>query len=108
MSRLSTQADLRYFESSTESSTKALRQIFYRSFAFFGVLAQLYILFFLSFPQRWVILKKHVHLSIKSLSATRWESRINCIVALLFYLPDVLNALEDLPHHCIQKRDLVR
>ena len=81
---------------SAKSSTEAL--------LFFGLLAQLYILFSAS-TQRWAILKKHVQLSIKSLSATRWKSRINCIVPLRFYLPDVLDALEELQHHCIQKRD---
>ena len=81
---------------SAKSSTEAL--------LFFGLLAQLYILFLAS-TQRWAILKKHVQLSIKSLSATRWESRINCIVPLRFYLPDVLDALEKLQHHCIQKQD---
>ena len=81
---------------SAKSSTEAL--------LFFGLLAQLYILFSAS-TQRWAILKKHVQLSIKSLSATRWESRINCIVPLRFYLPDVLDALEELQHHSIQKRD---
>ena len=30
---------------------------------------------------------------------------MNCIVPLQFYFPDVLDALEELLHHCIQKRD---
>ena len=37
---------------------------------------------FSSSAQRWEILKKHVELSIKSQSDTRWESRIKCIKPL--------------------------
>ena len=65
---------------------------------FFGVLAQLYAVFFSS-TSRWTIMKKHVKISIKSPSATRWESRIKCIVPLRFYLSDVLDALEKLQSH---------
>ena len=55
---------------SANSSTEAL--------TFFGVLTRLYVLFSSS-AQRWEILKKHVELSIKSQSDTRWESRIKCV-----------------------------
>ena len=67
-----------------KSSTKAL--------LFFGVLAQLFAVFSFS-TSRWTILKKHVKISIKSPSATRWESPIKCIVPLQFYLSDILDAL---------------
>ena len=50
-------------------------------------------------------MKKHVKISIKSPSAIRWESRIKCIVPLRFYLPDVLDALEELQSCCIQKQE---
>ena len=60
---------------SANSSTEAL--------TFFGVLTRLYVLFSSS-AQRWEILKKHVALSIKSQSDTRWESRIKCIKRRLF------------------------
>ena len=50
-------------------------------------------------------MKKHVKISIPSPSATRWESQIKCIVPLLFYLSDVLDALEELQSYCIQKQD---
>ena len=79
-----------------KSSTEAL--------LFFGVLAQLYTVFSSS-TSRWTIIKKHVKISIQSPSATRWESRIKCIVSLRFYLSDVLDALEELQSYCIQKQD---
>ena len=79
-----------------KSSTEAL--------LFFGVLAQLYTAFSSS-TSRWTIMKKHVKISIKSPSATCWESRIKCIVLLRFYLSDVLDALEELQSYCIQKQD---
>ena len=79
-----------------KSSTEAL--------LFFGVLAQLYTVFSSS-TSRWTIMKKHVKISIQSPSATRWESRIKCIVLLRFYLSDVLDALEELQSYCIQKQD---
>ena len=54
----------------TKSSTEAL--------LFFGVLAQLYTVFSSS------IMNKYVKILIKSPSATRWESRIKCIVPFQF------------------------
>ena len=50
-------------------------------------------------------MKKHVKISIQSPSATRWDSRIKCIVSLRFYLSDVLDALEELQSYCTQKQD---
>ena len=50
-------------------------------------------------------MKKHVKISIKSPSVTRWESRIKCIVPLRFYLSGVLDALKELQGYCIQKQD---
>ena len=79
-----------------KSSTEAL--------LFFGVLAQLYTAFSSS-TSRWTIMKKHEKISVKFPSATRWESRIKCIVPLQFYLSDVLDALEELQSYCIQKQD---
>ena len=79
-----------------KSSTEAL--------LFFGVRAQLHTVFFSS-TSHWAIMKKHVNISIKPPSATRWESRIKCIVPLRFYLSDVLDALEELQSYCIQKQD---
>ena len=81
---------------SANSSTEAL--------TFFGVLTRLYVLF--SSPaQRWEILKKHVELSIKSQSDTRWESRIKCIKPLRYNLKEVLLALKDLEAISIERKD---
>ena len=78
------------------SSTEAL--------TFFGVLTRLYVLFSSS-AQRWEILKKHVELSIKSQSDTRWESRIKCIKPLRYNLKEVLLALKDLEAISIERKD---
>ena len=72
--------------------------------ALFGVLTRLYVLFSSS-AQRWEILKKHVELSIKSQSDTRWESRIKCIKPLRYNLKEVLLALKDLEAISIERKD---
>ena len=59
---------------------------------------------FSSSAQRWEILKKHVELSIKSQSDTRWESRIKCIKPLRYNLKEVLLALKDLEAISIRKK----
>ena len=81
---------------SANSSTEAL--------TFFGVLTRLYVLFSSS-AQRWEILKKHVELSIKSQSDTRWESRFKCIKPLRYNLKEVLLALKDLEAISIERKD---
>ena len=70
---------------------------------FFDVSAQLYSLF--SSTQRWTILKKHVHLSLKYPSATRWESRINCIMPLRYHYSHVVAALKELVNYSLEKKD---
>ena len=60
---------------------------------------------FSSSAQRWEILKKHVELSIKSQSDTRWESRIKCIKPLRYILKEVLLALKDLEAISIERKD---
>ena len=84
------------FVDSANSSTEAL--------TFFGVLTRLYVLFSSS-AQRWEILKKHVELSIKSQSDTRWESRIKCIKPLRYNLKEVLLALKDFEAISIERKD---
>ena len=71
---------------------------------FFGVLTRLYVLFSSS-AQRWESLKKHVELSMKSQSDTRWESRIKCIKPLRYNLKEVLLALKDLEAISIERKD---
>ena len=81
---------------SANSSTEAL--------TFFGVLTRLYVLFSSS-AQRWEILKKHVELSIKSQSDTRWESRIKCIKPLRYNLKeDGVAGTERLGSHFHRKK----
>ena len=60
---------------------------------------------FSSSAQRWEILKKHMELSIKSQSDTRWESRIKCIKPLRYNLKEVLLALKDLEAISIERKD---
>ncbi|XP_065650572.1 uncharacterized protein LOC136078711 [Hydra vulgaris] len=72
--------------------------------SFFGVLSRLYTLFSSS-PPRWEILKSCVAISVKPQSDTRWESRINCVKPLCFYLKEILEALEKLEEHALEKRD---
>ena len=81
---------------SAKSSTEAL--------LFFGVLTQLYSLFSSS-TQRWTILKKHVQLSLKYPSATRWESRINCIIPLQYHYSHVVAAMKELVNYSLEKKD---
>ncbi|XP_065654540.1 zinc finger MYM-type protein 1-like [Hydra vulgaris] len=72
--------------------------------SFFGVLSRLYTLFSSS-PPRWEILKSCVAISVKPQSDTRWESRINCVKPLRFYLKEILEAFEKLEEHALEKRD---
>nr|XP_027198316.1 zinc finger MYM-type protein 1-like [Dermatophagoides pteronyssinus] len=63
---------------------------------FFDLIQEFYN-FFSASPRRWGILKKHMpHLSLKPLSATRWESRIESIRPFKIYLNKISNALEEL------------
>jgi len=60
---------------------------------FFGVVQEIYNYFSAS-PYRWDVLKKHVKgLTLKPLSETRWESRINAIRPLKQNLPNIITAL---------------
>ncbi|XP_065665551.1 uncharacterized protein LOC136086977 [Hydra vulgaris] len=72
--------------------------------SFFGVLSRLYRLFSSSLP-RWEILKSCLAISVKPQSDTRWEIRINCVKPLRFYLKEILEALEKLEEHVLEKRD---
>ncbi|XP_065639625.1 zinc finger MYM-type protein 1-like [Hydra vulgaris] len=72
--------------------------------SFFGVLSRLYTLFSLPSP-RWEILKSGTAVSVKPQSDTKWESRINCVKPLRYYLKEILEALERLEEHALEKRD---
>ncbi|XP_065681462.1 uncharacterized protein LOC105849856 [Hydra vulgaris] len=72
--------------------------------SFFDVLSRLYTLFSSS-PPRWEILKSCTEISVKPQSDTRWESRINCVKPLCYYLKEILEELERLEEHALEKRD---
>lgn len=55
----------------------------------FGVLHQIYLLFAAS-TQRWAIIKNHVkHLTVKPISETRWECRIDSVKAVRYQVGGV-------------------
>ncbi|XP_071060272.1 zinc finger MYM-type protein 1-like isoform X2 [Pseudochaenichthys georgianus] len=60
--------------------------------SFFGIVQKLYCLFSAS-TQRWAILKKHVNLSLKMWSETRWESRVKAVEPLRYEAAAVREAL---------------
>ncbi|CAI6367503.1 unnamed protein product [Macrosiphum euphorbiae] len=62
---------------------------------FFGIVRSVYTLFSAS-TCRWSIIQKHCTVfTVKQLSETRWESRINSVKALRVQLSSILNALEE-------------
>ncbi|KAL4112057.1 hypothetical protein QTP88_015905 [Uroleucon formosanum] len=66
-----------------------------KAISFFGVVQRIYCLFSSS-TGRWDILKKYCDLyTLKPLSETRWECRVNSVKALRFQLPSVIEALEE-------------
>ena len=71
---------------------------------FFGLLSKLFNLFSAS-PWRWEILKNHVPITLKRQSDTRWESRVEAVKPLRFYLPHVIEALLNLKSTAEEKID---
>ncbi|XP_065662328.1 uncharacterized protein LOC136084902 [Hydra vulgaris] len=65
---------------------------------------KLYTLFSLPLP-RWEILKFSVAVSVKPQSDNRWESRIICVKPLYCYLKEILEAIDCLKEHDLEKRD---
>ncbi|KAL5558845.1 hypothetical protein UlMin_035056 [Ulmus minor] len=64
-----------------------------RTISFFGVLQCIYSLF-ISSPKRWKILKNNISsLTVKLLSQTCWESRIESVKAIRFQSPNIRDAL---------------
>ncbi|GAA6088001.1 zinc finger MYM-type protein 1-like [Tachysurus ichikawai] len=60
--------------------------------SYFGYLQKIYCLFSAA-PQRWAILKKHVEISVKGWTETRWESRIKSVEAQRYQAAEVREAL---------------
>lgn len=64
-----------------------------KAVTFFGIVGRLFALFSSS-TQRWDILLKHVpSLTLKKLSDTRWESRVESVKAIKYQSKEILNAL---------------
>ncbi len=62
---------------------------------FFGTVQRLYTMF-ASSVKRWDILKQFVDITLKPLSDTRWEAKLDSVKALRYQLGGVLDALENL------------
>ena len=75
------------------------------SIKFFSLLQQLYNLFSSS-VQRWAILRDHVKdLTLKALSTTRWECRVDTVKAVRYQLPQIVKALNALEEHAKEKNE---
>jgi hypothetical protein len=69
-----------------------------KAISFFGIVQRIYVLFAGS-TKRWNILLKHVsNLTVKSLSNTRWESRIKSVTTIRYQATELRSALSELRH----------
>ncbi|XP_004211002.2 zinc finger MYM-type protein 1-like [Hydra vulgaris] len=60
----------------------------------FGIIQNLYTLFSIS-SKRWSILIKHVNITLKPLSDTRWECRVESVKAVKYQLEEICDALNE-------------
>lgn len=68
--------------------------------SFFGIVQQLYTLF-AGCPKQWEILKVKVpDLTIKPLSETRWECRVESVKAIRYQSSDIKDALLKVSEDC--------
>lgn len=63
--------------------------------SFFGTVQRLYTMFSSS-VKRWDILKEYVDITLKPLSETRWEAKLDSVKALRYQLGGICDALEKL------------
>nr|TKW14774.1 hypothetical protein SEVIR_5G188900v2 [Setaria viridis] len=69
-----------------------------KAVSFFGIVQRIYVLFAGS-TKRWNVLLKHVpSLTVKSLSNTRWKSRIKSVTAIRYQATELRSALSELHH----------
>ena len=59
---------------------------------FFGHVQKLFS-FFPAGTQRWIVLKKHVNITVRSWSDTRWESRLQSVHAIRYQASEVWEVL---------------
>jgi len=62
---------------------------------FFGFIQKIYVLFSKS-SKRWELVKDKLKITLKSLSDTRWESRIFSVKAILFQFDDIIDCINNL------------
>lgn len=74
--------------------------------SFFGFIQRIYTLFSRS-SKRWTDIKEKLNLHLKSLSETRWESRISAIKAILLQFDEVVKCIEKLRSDNITDSDIV-
>ncbi|KAK0136905.1 hypothetical protein N1851_026927 [Merluccius polli] len=74
------------------------------SVSFYRLLQRLNNLFSSS-VQWWEIMQEHVQVTIKNLSTTRWECRIDSVKALQYQMPQCVEALAALTTHALEKKD---
>ena len=78
-----------------------------KSISFFGILSRLYCIFSCS-STRWKILTDNLEkFSVKSMSTTRWESRIECIKPIRYDIVHLCDCLIMLKEHVKLKNDSV-
>ncbi|XP_060871404.1 uncharacterized protein LOC132945652 [Metopolophium dirhodum] len=72
---------------------------------FFGFIQKIYLLFSKS-SKRWDLIKDKLKLTLKSLSETRWESRIAAVKAILFQFDDIIDCINILKMQIVDAETL--